>query len=195
MDNAEFVAHFKRTFPDLVGGSVLVALSGGRDSVALLHLLGSPDLDLCLAAAHVHHGLRGVEADADAGFCRRLCEDLDVPITIVQLPEDDQRPRGGEAAWRRRRYRALLDHMANRELRAVATAHHRDDIAEGVLLQLLRGAGPRAMAGIETRNRDGVIRPLLPWNRRDVTAPGSTAPRRRCPRAGQPPGQPRRCSG
>lgn len=170
MKTSAFVAHFKRTFPNLVGGSVLVALSGGRDSVALLHLLRNPALDLSLSAAHVHHGLRGTEADADAEFCLGLCRDLEIPAEFLRLPDDDETPATGEAAWRRRRYRALLGQAAALDADAVATAHHRDDIAEGVLLQLLRGAGPRAMAGIETRTRNGVIRPLLPWNRCEITA-------------------------
>lgn len=165
-----FVTHFTNAFPDLIGKPVAVALSGGRDSVALLHLLGSPALDLNLSAIHVHHGLRGSESDADADFCRRLCDDLHIPIAIVQLPGDDQRPRGGEAAWRRRRYRALLGHKKSFDLAAIATAHHRDDIAAGVLVQLLRGAGPRAMAGIATRTDDGIIRPLLPFSRLDISS-------------------------
>jgi len=168
MDTAEFVAHFQRCFSELVGKALAVALSGGRDSVALLHLLRNPELDLRLSAIHVHHGLRGDESDADAEFCRRLCDSLEIPITVAQLPTDDQRPGGGEAAWRRRRYRALLDHMAAQNLDAVATAHHRDDVADGVLVQLLRGAGPRALAGIAPRTGDGVIRPLLPFNRSEI---------------------------
>jgi len=146
-----------------------VALSGGRDSVALLHLLREPALDLRLTAAHVHHGLRSAEADADAEFCRRLCSDLGTPIAVLPLPDDDRRPATGEASWRRRRYRALRKHAALCGAEAVATAHHRDDVAEGVLVQVLRGAGPRAIAGILQRTDDGVVRPLLPWNRDQIT--------------------------
>ena len=61
-----FSEHFLATFPDLVGGRVLVALSGGADSVALLHLLTAEDLALEIEATHVHHGVRGIEADRDA---------------------------------------------------------------------------------------------------------------------------------
>ncbi len=169
MDSGEFVDHFERAFPDLVGRSLLVALSGGRDSVALLHLLRDPRLGLRLAAAHVHHGLRGDEADADARFCRRMCAALEIPFELIHLPDDDERPATGEAAWRRRRYRALLESAAATGSAAIATGHHRDDVAEGVLVQLLRGAGPRAMAGIATETPEGVIRPLLPWGRTAIT--------------------------
>ena len=90
MDTGEFVDHFERTFPGCIGRPVLVALSGGRDSVALLHLLGAPKLDLHLEAAHVHHGLRGDEADADARFCHRLCMALEIPFELIHLPDDDE---------------------------------------------------------------------------------------------------------
>jgi tRNA(Ile)-lysidine synthase len=170
METAEFVAHFEGCFPHRVGQPLLVALSGGRDSVALLHLLRDPQLGLRLEAAHVHHGLRGDEADADAEFCRRLCEALEIPFELLHLPHDDEQPSTGEAAWRRQRYRALLEHATIRSLGVVATGHHRDDVAEGVLVQLLRGAGPRAMAGIATETLDGIIRPLLPWGRDEISA-------------------------
>jgi tRNA(Ile)-lysidine synthase len=169
MDAAEFAAHFQGTFPDLVGQPVLVALSGGRDSVALLHLLREPGLDLRLEAAHVHHGLRGAEADEDADFCRKLCRELEVPFEVIRLPEDEETPATGEAAWRRLRYRALHEHAADREIGVIATGHQRDDVAEGVVLQLLRGAGPRALAGIAAITPDGAIRPLLPWHREEIT--------------------------
>jgi tRNA(Ile)-lysidine synthase len=170
VDSADFIEGFRRQFPDLIGKSVLVALSGGGDSVALLRLLGEPALGLELAAAHVHHGLRGSEADADAAFCRDLCAELGVPITVLGLPADRRRPVGGEAAWRRRRYRALAEHAAAIGIATIATAHHRDDVAEGVVVQLLRGAGPRAMAGIAERTADGIVRPLLPWTRGEIRA-------------------------
>jgi len=169
METAEFVAHFQGCFPHRVGKPLLVALSGGRDSVALLHLLRDPELGLRLSAAHIHHGLRGAEADADAEFCRLMCGALEIPFELIPLPDDEERPATGEASWRRRRYRALLEHAASREIPVVATAHHRDDVAEGVLVQLLRGTGPRAMAGIATETREGVLRPLLPWGRDEIT--------------------------
>jgi tRNA(Ile)-lysidine synthase len=169
MNSTDFVASFRKHFPDVVGSSVLVALSGGRDSVALLHLLRAPALDLELTAAHVHHGLRGDEADADARWCLEHCRSLGVPIEVLALPTDDEKPATGEAAWRRRRYRALIDHAADQRFSHIATANHRDDVAEGVLLQLLRGAGPRSMAGIARATPDGVIRPLLDWDRTELT--------------------------
>ena len=164
----EFSTHFAATFPALVGRRMLVALSGGPDSVALLHLLRSPDLDLDLGAAHVHHGVRGAEADEDADFCHRLCRELGVEFHLLRLGPVAVTPEGREGAWRRLRYAALLELKKGEGFEAVATAHHRDDVAEGVVVQLLRGGGPRALAGIASETDDGVIRPLLPWGRADI---------------------------
>jgi tRNA(Ile)-lysidine synthase len=168
MDLIDFPSHFQVTFPKLVGRRILVALSGGPDSVALLHLLRHPDLALDLEVAHVHHGVRGAEADEDADFCARLCRELGVPFNLLRLGPVKTTQEGREAAWRRLRYAALLDLKHSGGLDAVATAHHRDDVAEGVVVQLLRGGGPRALAGIAAETTDGVIRPLLPWGRTEI---------------------------
>jgi len=168
MDLADFSSHFRTTFPLLVGRRVLVALSGGPDSVALLHLLGDPDLDLDLEAAHVHHGVRGAEADADASFCEALCRQLDIPFHLLRIEPRPPLTSGREGTWRRLRYGALLELKTSRGFAGVATGHHRDDVAEGVLVQLLRGGGPRALAGITASTADGVIRPLLPWTRGEI---------------------------
>lgn len=158
-----FSNHFRRAFADLVGARLLVALSGGADSVALLHLLSRPELRLRLCAAHVHHGVRGRDADADAAFCDQLCRSLSIPLTTQHIRIDSHPREGLEAAWRRARYQALFRAADEHEAAAVATAHHQDDIAEGVLVQLLRGAGPRALAGISPR-AGLLVRPLLPWS-------------------------------
>jgi tRNA(Ile)-lysidine synthase len=165
---SDFPRHFVLCFPRLVGGRLLMALSGGADSVALLHLIRDPSLRLTLEAAHVHHQVRGAEADRDASFCEDLCRRLEIPFHLVRIDLEESPDEGREGAWRRHRYRELLALAHRRTLDAVATAHHRDDIAEGVVMQLLRGAGPRALAGIATSTEAGVIRPLLPWRRSEI---------------------------
>ncbi len=152
----------------MVGRRILVALSGGGDSVALLHWLRNPELELDLHAAHVHHGVRGAEADADAEFCRELCHGLGVGFDLLELSPPPTGRGSLEAWWRRERYRELLELADRLGADAVATGHNRDDVAEGVLMQLLRGAGPRALAGIAESTSEGVIRPLLPWGRADL---------------------------
>jgi tRNA(Ile)-lysidine synthase len=169
MDLEVFVHHFKNSFPHLVGKRVLVALSGGADSVALLHLLRNPVLGLSLEAAHVHHGVRGAEADGDAAFCEDLCTGMTIPFHLLRIDPTAPLISGREGTWRRLRYRALLDLKTTRGLDALATAHHSDDVAEGVLVQLLRGGGPRALSGIDAITGDGVIRPLLAWSRSDLS--------------------------
>jgi len=170
MDLDVFAYHFKNSFPHLVGRRVLVALSGGSDSVALLHLLQDPGLGLSLEAAHVHHGFRGAVADGDASFCEDLCAEMTIPFHLLRIDPTAPLISGREGTWRRLRYRALLNLKEARSLDALATAHHRDDVAEGVLVQLLRGGGPRALSGIDDITCDGVIRPLLAWSRADISS-------------------------
>jgi len=170
MRHVDFAERFERRFPHWVGGRLLVAVSGGADSVALLHLLRHPDLHLTLEVAHVHHQSRGGEADADADFCRRISSDLDLRFHLLRIDPVTSPAEGREAAWRKARYRALLDLRSRRGLGAVATGHHRDDVAEGVLTQLLRGGGTRALAGIAAETPGLVIRPLLEWTRAEIVA-------------------------
>ncbi|MCG5524707.1 tRNA lysidine(34) synthetase TilS [Ectothiorhodospira haloalkaliphila] len=126
----------------------LVGLSGGLDSVALLHglaQLDAPPGSPGLRAVHVHHGLHA-RADEWARQCQVLCDALEVPLEVVNV---DARPRRGqspEAAARRARYEALADRMAPGD--ALLTAHHRRDQAETLLLQLLRGAGPAGLSAM-----------------------------------------------
>jgi tRNA(Ile)-lysidine synthase len=164
-----FVESFRGHFPDLVGERLLVALSGGADSVALLCLLDETrDQLACLPfAAHVHHHLRGAEADADAAYCARLCGERGITVVRADL---DPRPRRGQSseAWlRSERYRLLEEARASHGCAATLTAHTLDDQAETVLLKLLRGAGPRGVAGIR-RRRGKVARPLLDLRRDDL---------------------------
>lgn len=154
------------------GGRLTVALSGGADSVALLHVLVGLGgrLGCALSAFHVNHGL-SPRADAWEAFCRRLCGALGVAFAACRVTVE---PRGGlglEAAAREARYRAFLE----RDTDYLALAHHRDDQAETLLLQLLRGAGPRGAAGMASERAlrgSGVtlLRPLLEIPRATIIA-------------------------
>lgn len=154
------------------GASVTVALSGGIDSVVLFHcvLACRDELGLRLGCLHVHHGL-SPNAEAWADFCDALCRRHGVPFERhhVAVAADD--PAGIEAAARSARRRVL----AAIEADAVLTAHHLDDQAETILLQLLRGAGPRGLAAMAAWHRPAgwhaaQLRPLLEVPRRAIHA-------------------------
>jgi len=155
------------------GGRVLVALSGGADSVALVYLLRELQADgelRIVGVAHFNHQLRGAEADGDEAFCRALADGLDLPFDAgradVRALARDQK-RSIEDAARVARY-AFLETAADRlGADAIAVAHSRDDQAETFLLRLIRGAGPRGLAGILPRS-GRVVRPLIDIARVDL---------------------------
>jgi tRNA(Ile)-lysidine synthase len=157
------------------GARVLVALSGGPDSVALVYLLRElergGELELA-GAAHLNHQLRGAAAEEDERFCRELCTSLGLPVEVgradVRALAREQR-RSVEDAARAARY-AFLERAAD-GLRAdvIAVGHSRDDQAETFLLRLVRGAGPRGLAAILPR-AGRVVRPLLDVTRAELRA-------------------------
>ena len=152
-------------FSDARGRFLLVALSGGADSVALLclaHRRRAQD-DLRLAAAHFHHGIRGAEADGDLAYCRKLCARLDIELYEgrADVPALARRERIGlETAAREARYAFLEATRARCGADWIALAHHRDDQAETILMHLLRGAGPEGACGMARRS-GRLYRPLL----------------------------------
>lgn len=157
-----------------LSGGVLLALSGGADSVFLAYLLSAmaKSSGFPLAALHVHHGLRGAEADRDAAFCRSLAEQLAIPIEISRVDvrkEAERRHMGIEEAARILRYTALDAERKRRGFAVVATAHHANDHCETVIYNLLRGGGTRALLGIRPR-RDFLVRPLLCVRREEIQA-------------------------
>lgn len=156
------------------GDSVLIALSGGADSVALLHILNSikEELNITLYAAHFHHGIRGEEADRDEHFCKGLCERYSIPFFCEKADVPSIARGSGESVelcGRRLRY-WFLDRVAHDIGGAkIATAHHSDDNAETVLWNLTRGSGVAGLAGIPVK-RDNIIRPLLCCTRAEIEA-------------------------
>ena len=157
------------------GDRVVVALSGGADSVALLLVLGelaaAREFDIG-GAAHLNHQLRGADADADEAFCRRLAAACGVPLDVERI---DVRHLAGEAgvSIETAAHTARHDFFARAAMRvnatAVAVAHTRDDQAETFLLRLLRGAGPRGLGGMHPRS-GLVVRPFIESARADVRA-------------------------
>jgi tRNA(Ile)-lysidine synthase len=134
---------------------IVVLLSGGRDSVCLLHRMKDEEI----TALHVNYGLRP-SADADEAFCRDLCERLGVPL-VVHRPGP---PEGNVQAWAREVRYAEAARLGE----VVATGHTATDQVETVLYRLAASPGRRALLGI--RERPGVIRPLLDWTREQTAA-------------------------
>ena len=149
------------------GSTLVCAVSGGKDSVCLLHVMRSlqKELSITVKAAHLNHQLRGEESDRDEAFVRSLCERLGVPLTVS----------GGDVAARARETGESVEEAA-RKLRyafleglgcTVATAHNADDNAETVLLNLVRGTALRGLCGIPPK-RGPVVRPMLCVTRRQI---------------------------
>lgn len=152
------------------GDGVVVAVSGGPDSVALLHLLFalSGRYGWKLAVAHVNHGFRGQESDREAELVNDLAYRLGLPVasTFIDMPRYiEETGHNAQAAARERRYAFLLETAERYQARRIALAHHADDQAETVMMRLLRGTGPSGLSGIPIKRREKndveLIRPLL----------------------------------
>ncbi len=144
---------------------VLVALSGGADSIALLHglLALANELDLCVFAAHLNHGIRGDSADADEAFCKNVCEKWGVTLFAKKADCPAlalEQKRSLEEAARAARYAFLEETAKKIGADRVAVAHHRDDQAETVLLNLFRGTGASGLRAMRPL-RQNIVRPLL----------------------------------
>lgn len=156
------------------GDRVVVAVSGGADSVALLQVLWAwrDRLDLALAVAHVEHGLRGEESLADATFVEQLARQLGLPFFLERIKlKPLLRERKGEsvqAVARERRYAKLQAVAREWGGTKVAVGHTQDDQAETVLLSMLRGAGLAGLSGMPARREPCVIRPFLQVSRSEI---------------------------
>ncbi len=163
------------------GDRVLVALSGGPDSVALLHILRElgAEFRLELEVAHLQHGVRGEEAREDARFAAQLAQILNVPFHLKEINLPEMRADAGkgniEALGRAERYRFFTEVARDRKIQKIATAHTLDDQAETVSMWFLRGAGSKGLAGMAPLQQvvtDGdsltVIRPLLEVSKAEI---------------------------
>lgn len=153
------------------GGLALCAVSGGRDSMAMLHLLSAwaEEGGFRVAAAHFNHRLRPA-ADRDEAFVRDWCRERGIPLTCGSGDVREFAAREGlgiEDAARKLRYAFLEGAARDRGAARIATAHHREDNAETVLLHLLRGAGLQGLSGIAPV-RGNIVRPLLEVSRREI---------------------------
>lgn len=148
-----------------VGDTIIVGLSGGADSVCMLLALKElqKELDFGIRAVHINHCIRGIEADKDADFAKKLCTSLCVPfnqydIQVKKLAEEEKL--SIEEAGRQARYN-VFNKLANEAPNGkIAVAHHMDDQAETVIMNILRGSALKGVCGMQPV-RDNIIRPLL----------------------------------
>lgn len=154
-------------------GDILVAgVSGGADSVLLLRVLAAMRATerINLYAVHVHHGIRGAEADEDAAFVQRLCEELGIPCQVDRADVPALAKAEGltvEEAGRKARYQCFYREMDRVGAHKLAVAHHRDDSAETILFNLVRGSGLKGLCGISPV-QGRIIRPLISLRRREI---------------------------
>ncbi len=153
------------------GDRILVALSGGADSVALLHFLKTvqDSYQLTLLAVHVNHGIRQ-EADKDEAFCWRLCDELEVELRCCHIAPgklENEKGMSLEEAARAARYALLEQCLQEAGFDKIAVAHHMNDNAETMLFQLFRGSGLKGLSGMEAA-RGRIIRPFLCVTREEI---------------------------
>ena len=152
----------------LADGTYLVALSGGADSVALLHTLCA--LGIKTEAAHCNFHLRGEESERDEQFCKELCQQLNIPLHIAHFDTTSYAQLHHvsiEMAARTLRYSYFNNLCNDLSANGICVAHHQDDSAETLLLNLLRGTGIHGLRGIMPRNGN-ILRPLLCVGREDI---------------------------
>jgi len=151
------------------GQKVGVAVSGGADSVCLLHVLRdlAARWNLHLSVLHLNHGLRGAESEADAGFVQNLAAGFGYPF-LLRRPELAATEDNLEQAGREARIAFFREAIADGSVDVVAVGHTRSDQAETVLFRFLRGSGTAGLAGIRPVTADGIVRPLLAVDRAQV---------------------------
>ncbi len=164
----------KQRKPAIPSETIVVAVSGGPDSTALLHALValSEECEVRLIGAHLNHGFRGAEAEADAEYAKMLCEGFGIPFycETVDIPAVRKRRHlSGQVAAREVRHAFLRRVAAKVDAAHIALGHNRDDRIETVLLHILRGSGLDGLVGL-TASEPPLIRPLLDVPRSEIEA-------------------------
>lgn len=152
---------------------ILVAVSGGPDSICLLHILKwmEKPYQLRLVAVHVNHMLRGENAYRDERYVREVCKSWDIPCHVYRAnikKISKERGISIEEAGRETRYDYFYGMKEKFHLQKIALGQHGDDNAETILMRILRGTGPKGLSGISPYRKDGVIRPLLCCSRKEI---------------------------
>ncbi len=154
------------------GETIAVALSGGKDSVCLLHLLLNlkNELNITVKAVHVDHSIRGKESERDANFVFDLCKKLDVPLQTFKVNAvsfSEQNRLSLEQGARVLRYQIFDKVLSENFADKIATAHHKNDSFETLLFNIFRGSGLSGASGVKSVNGK-IIRPLLSFSRQEI---------------------------
>ncbi len=160
--------HLNQNLPFLKDKKLLIAISGGIDSVVLTHLLHSFKYNISLA--HCNFSLRGKESNKDEVFVKELGEDLQIPTYTIQFETEKYASENGlstQMAARELRYNWFQEIALNNNLDYVITAHHKDDILETIIINFTRGTGLDGLTGIPTINKN-IVRPLLPFSTNQI---------------------------
>lgn len=176
MDNKSFVEQIKNNILEQnlldQNSRIIVGVSGGADSVCLLKVLLDikDEFNLTLCAVHVNHGLRGCEADNDQSYVEKLCRDWGIPLKTYFVDIKALSKKLGiseEEAGREARYKLFNKVLQNTGSQFIAVAHNRDDQAETVMLNILRGSGLDGLCGMSMK-QGRIIRPLLNISRKQI---------------------------
>jgi tRNA(Ile)-lysidine synthase len=154
------------------GDKIIIALSGGPDSVFLLHFFNKykKKFKIKIEAVHVNHLLRGKESDRDEIFCKTICDELNIPINIFSSDVKSVAKKEKlslEVAGRKVRYKYFDKLLKLKKKTKLATAHNADDNAETVLLNMIKGAGLKGISGIPIK-RGNIIRPILCLSKSEI---------------------------
>ena len=171
MGSALYNRNMQIDLKELKGKRITVALSGGGDSVALLHYLKQNKMQL--SAVHIHHGIRGKEADKDADFVQNLCKAWDIPLLFKKFDVPQlarQNKMTVEEMGRRIRYQIFYE-LLKGETDIVVTAHHSDDNVESLLFNLFRGSAIKGICGITAcypAENGYIVRPMLAITKQEI---------------------------
>ena len=155
------------------GERVAVALSGGMDSMALLHYAhnNAKALGIEVVAINVEHGIRGEASISDTNFVKEYCDKNDIPLfcyAVDSIKVAKEQKLSIEQSARKLRYECFFDAIAKGQCDKIATAHHQSDNAESILFNILRGSGIKGAKGIESNYNDKIIRPMLGVQKADI---------------------------
>ncbi|WP_196890753.1 tRNA lysidine(34) synthetase TilS [Aureivirga marina] len=160
--------HILKDLPFLLNKKLLLAISGGVDSIVMLYLLHNLKLDISIA--HCNFQLRGKESDEDENFIKNVASELQIPIYIQSFETEKyakEKQLSIQMAARELRYNWFQEIAESEEFSYILTAHHLDDVLETFLINFTRGTGLEGLTGIPEIN-ENIVRPLLPFSREEI---------------------------